>query len=435
MTENTRALSARRPIFIGILAVIVLVGGFGTWSVIAEISGAVVSSGKIVVEKNRQAVQHPDGGVVSDILVREGDVVNEGDVLVRLDETELKSQLAVIESQYFELLARSDRLVAERDGEDSIRFSPELVAESRFSEEVRDLMRGQESLFVARAESIAKELDQLKNRQNQLTNQVNGIDAQLASFERQRELISEELASQEELLEKGLTQASRVNSLHRENARLSGLSGEAMADRAEILDRAAELEIQQVRLLSQRREEAISRLRDIQFNERQMAEERRLLIKRLSRLDIRAPISGIVYNLQVFGRQSVIQLAEPVLFLVPQDAPLFIEAEIRPIDIDQVHPGQRVVLKFGSIDSRDAPDMEGFVSHISADAFVNEQTAMSYYRVEIELPEKELEKLPEGTVVVPGMPVDVFLKTEDKSPIAYIVQPLSRYFERALRDT
>ncbi len=435
MTESTHTLSARRPVIIGFLAVIVLVGGFGTWSVIAEISGAVVSSGKIVVEKNRQAIQHPDGGVVSDILVREGDVVNQGDVLIRLDETELKSQLAVIESQYFELLARSDRLVAERDGEDSIRFSPELVAESRFSEEVRDLMRGQESLFVARAESIAKELDQLKNRQNQLTNQVNGIDAQLASFERQRELISEELANQEELLEKGLTQASRVNSLHREVARLSGLNGEAMADRAEILDRAAELEIQQVRLLSQRREEAISRLRDIQFNERQMAEERRLLIKRLSRLDIRAPISGIVYNLQVFGRQSVIQLAEPVLFLVPQDAPLFIEAEIRPIDIDQVHPGQRVVLKFGSIDSRDAPDMEGFVSHISADAFVNEQTAMSYYRVEIELPEKELEKLPEGTVVVPGMPVDVFLKTEDKSPIAYIVQPLSRYFERALRDT
>ncbi len=435
MSDDSKTLSPRRPVTIGLLAVLILVGGFGSWSVFAEISGAVVSSGRIVNEKNRQAIQHPDGGVVEEILVAEGDTVVEGDVLVRLDATTLASELAVIEGQYFELLARTGRLRAERDAKDEITFPEELTQEAAVNSDVADMMEGQISLFTARLDSVDKELKQYVNRRNQLQNQVAGIEAQLASIQEQKKLVAFDLESQQSLLEKGLTQANRVTSLQRETARLLGLEGEAVAQKAEILDRVAEIELQEVQLLSQRREEAIGRLRDIQYNERQFAEQRRLLKEQMSRLDIKAPIDGIVHDMQVFGRKSVITAANPVLFLVPQDRPLFIETRVAPIDIDQVNLGQPVILKFGSFDTRDTPDLEGFVSIISPNTFTDERTGASYYQVEVQLPEDELLKLPQNAPIVPGMPVDVFMRTEDKSPIAYIVQPLGRYFERAFKDT
>ncbi len=435
MSDESKALSARRPITNGILAVAILVGGFGGWSVMAEISGAVVTSGRIVNEKNRQAIQHPDGGVVEEILVSEGDRVTEGDVLLRLDPTNLASQLAVVEGQYFELLARTGRLEAERDGQEEITFAPELTEEADQYPEIADMMDGQISLFKARRVSVDKELQQLGNRRAQLQNQVAGIEAQIRSFQEQMALVREDLESQQSLLDKGLTQANRVTTLQRETARLLGVEGEALAQKAEILDRVAEIEIQEVQLMSQRREDAISLLRDIQYNERQLGEERRLLKEQMSRLDVRAPIDGIVHDMQVFGRRSVVTAANPVLFLVPQDRPLFIRTQVLPIDIDQVNPGQPVILKFGSFDTRDTPDLEGFVSLISPNTIVDERSGASYYEVEVQLPENELSKLPENASIVPGMPVDVFLRTEDKSPIAYIVQPLGRYFERAFKDT
>ncbi len=435
MIDESRILSPRRQVLIGFIAVFVLVGGFGGWSIMAEISGAVVSSGRIVNEKNRQAVQHPDGGVVEEILVTEGDRVKEGDVLVRLDATSLASELAVIEGQYFELLARTGRLEAERDGREEISFTEELFEAVKKNPEVADMMEGQESLFFARRDSIDKQLQQLVNRRAQLQNQVDGIEAQISAFREQKALVDIDLENQRSLLEKGLTQAARVNTLQREASRLFGLEGEALAEKAEILDRVAEIEIEEVRLVSQRREEAISRLRDIQYNERQFAEQRRLLLEQLNRLDIRAPVDGIVHDMQVFGRKSVITAANPVLFLVPQDRPLFIETEVAPTDIDQVNPGQPVILKFGSFDARNTPDLEGFVSIISPDTFTDERSGRSFYRVEVQLPEEELTKLPEGASVVPGMPVEVFMRTEDKSPIAYLVQPLGRYFDRAFKDT
>jgi HlyD family secretion protein len=428
------AFPALRPLLIGLLALAILVGGFGAWSVMANIAGAVVASGRIVVDRNRQVVQHPDGGVVEEVLVAEGEAVEEGAVLIRLDPSQLRSELAIVEGQLFELMARRGRLEAEREEATEITFDPELVEEARRDPEVSELLAGQARLFEARNESQAKEVEQLRNQREQLGNEVEGIDAQMAALERQQALIAEELENQQSLLDRGLAQASRVLSLRREEARLAGTLGDLKARRAQAMARIAELEISELQLRSRRREEAISRMRDLQFNERELAEQRRSLIRQLDRLDIRAPVAGVVYDMRIFGRQSVVRPADPVLYLVPQDRPLVIEARVEPIHVDQVFPGQDVMLRISAFDMRSTPDLFGSVTQVSADAYVDEQSGNSWYRVEIQLPEAELAKLPEGTTLLPGMPVDAFIRTSDRTPLAYLMEPLSEYFDRAFRE-
>lgn len=435
MTEKQkRPFSPTFPMMVGILTMTILIGGFVAWGVMANIAGAVVASGRIVVDKNRQVVQHPDGGVVETVLVEEGDTVAEGDVLVQLDASRLESELTIVEGQLFELIARRGRLEAERDGLDTIRFDDMLLEHLAKREEISKVAAGQVRLFQARTESQAKEIEQLRAQQTQLNNQVEGINAQMDALERQQHLIEDELESQEALLEKGLAQASRVLALQREEAQLAGTLGNLVAQRAQTLERISELEIEELRIYTARREGAITRLRDLQFNELELAEQRRSLIQQLERLDIRAPISGVVYDLRVFGRRSVIRSADPVLYLVSQDRPLIIESRLDPIHVDQVYRGQNVVMRIAAFDMRDTPDLYGSVTQVSPDAFVDSQTGASWYRVEIQLPEEELDKLGEGQTLIPGMPVDAFIRTQDRSPIAYLMSPLTSYFSKAFRE-
>jgi HlyD family secretion protein len=433
--KNSRVFPAVKPLVIGFLAMILLTVGFGSWGVLANISGAVVATGRVIVYKNRQVVKHPDGGVVSNIFVEEGDLVHEGEVLIQLDGTLLQSELIIIEGQLFELIARGDRLEAERDEKSEITFGLELLAMSQERPEVRALVDGQQRLFHARNDSATREVEQLRNRRVQLNNQVEGIDAQRIALDEQKMLIIEELVGQQLLLDKGLAQASRVLNLRRESSRLAGSLGELIAQRAEALERIAELAIEELKLETQRREAAISRLRDLEYNKLQLSEQRRALIERLGRLKLRAPVSGLVYNLQVFGLRDVIRAADPILYLVPQDRPLVIEARVETIHIDQVHETQSVVLRFSSFDSRTTPELEGIVTRISADAFTENQSGASYYLVEIQLPKGELDKLPEGLKVVPGMPVDSFIRTGNRSPANYFLRPLANYFNRAFRES
>lgn len=432
--KNKRPFSPIKPLLVGFLTMILLISGVVIWGVMANIAGAVVASGKIVVDKNRQTVQHPDGGVVEEILVKEGDTVAAGDVLVRLDPTILASQLVIVEGQLFELVARRGRLEAERDGAEEIVFDPLLQEFAGIRTDVDAVTKGQVNLFEARNASEAKQIEQLRTRRTQLNNQVEGVDAQMTAMRRQQELIATELVNQQALLEKGLAQASRVLSLQREEARLAGTLGNLVSQRAQALERIAELEIEELRLHTTRREAAITRLRDLQFNELELAEQRRALQEQLSRLDIRAPISGVVYDLSVSGLRSVIRAADPVLYLVPQDRPLIIEAKVVPIHVDQVYTGQTAVVRFSAFDRRNTPDLEGSVTQVSPDAFLDPQTGAPFYRVEIVLSEDEMAKLADDQILVPGMPADAFIRTEDRSPVAYFMAPLASYFDKAFRE-
>lgn len=426
--------SVRIPLTMGLLSLGLLLGGFGGWATLTQIAGAIVTSGQIEVDQNRQVVQHPDGGVIAELLVDEGDFVEKDQLLIRLDPTELQTQLVITEGQLFELMARRGRLQAERDGLSEVQFDPELQAAAQSQPEIQDMVAGQLRLLQARAESIAQQSEQLQKRKAQIGSQIEGVQAQQVALREQLGLIDQELASQQSLLDKGLAQASRVLNLQRERARLSGQVGELIAQVAQSEGRITEIEIEILRLQSSRREEAVTQLRDLQYRELELAETRRALRLQLSRMDVRAPVSGIVYGLQFYTPRSVVRPADPVLYLVPQDRPLVIAAQVETIHIDQVFPGQKVILRFPALDQRTTPELEGVVNLVSADAFVDEASRASYYRAEISVSGAELARLPAGVTLVPGMPVEAYLRTADRTPLAYLVKPLTDYFAKAFRE-
>lgn len=425
---------AALPLTVGFGMLLLLLGGFATWAARAQIDGAVVASGRIVLDQNRQAIQHPNGGVVEEILVREGDTVAEDEILITLDPNLIVSELNIVEGQLFEILARRGRLEAERDEVDEIVFDALLLEKAQIEPNVAALASGQQRLFEARRETLNKAVVQLRNQRLQLEEQIAGIDAQVAAGIQQINLIDTEEQGLQELLAKGLARSQRVLALQRESARLVGALGELKARRAQAMERIAELEIQELQYRASRREDAITVLRDLQYNELEMAERRLSLTKQLERMEIRAPVAGVVYDLRVFGRRSVIRPADPILYIVPQDKPLVIEAQVDPINVNRVFATQEVVLRFSSFDMRETPDLFGTVTHVSPDAFTDLQSGASYYRVEVELPNEELSKLSDEQKLIPGMPVESFIRTGEHTPIEYMTAPLTRYFSRALRD-
>jgi len=424
--------SARRPLILGLSALLILCGGFGTWAVTAEITGAVIATGLIEVDQNRQVVQHLDGGVVTEISVAEGATVREGDMLIRLDAQDLQASLAIVEGQLFEILARRARFEAERDGAETMSFDP-LLEEGEASV-VADLKAGQVNLFETRLESVARSTEQLSNRKDQINSQIRGVVSQQDALGTQLDLIGQELESQQSLLDRGLAQAGTVLNLQRERARLEGQAGELTASAAGAAERITEIEIQLLSLQTTRREEAITQLRDLQFNELELREQRTTLVRQLDRLDIRAPVSGVVYGLQVFGSRAVIRAADPLLYIVPQDRPLVIATQVTPTDIDALTLGQEVSLRFSALDQRTTPELYGTVAVVSADAFTDDATRASYYRTEIVLNDGEIDRLPEGATLIPGMPVEAFIRTADRTPLNYLSRPLMDYIARTFRD-
>ncbi|NDD09881.1 MAG: HlyD family type I secretion periplasmic adaptor subunit, partial [Rhodobacteraceae bacterium] len=383
----------------------------------------------------RQIVQHPDGGVVAEIAVDEGDSVIAGQTLIKLDPTLEKSELAIIEGQLFELIARRGRLEAERDGNQTIDFDAALKERASNDPSVAELMSGQQRLFDARSETASNQVAQLSKRKGQIRNQIEGLDAQQIALQRQLDLIAEELSDQQSLLNRGLAQATKVLALQRTEAQLSGQMGDLSARKAEYEGRITEIDIEITSLDAGRREEAITNLRDQQFRALELEERARALHEKLSRMDIKAPVSGIVYGLTVFAERSVIRPADPVLFLIPQDRPLIIAARVEPIHIDEIFTGQEVTLRFSSLDQRTTPELLGRVVQISADAFQDDARQISYYRAEIVLSEGEQDKIPQGITLIPGMPVESFIKTNDRTPLAYLVKPLADYFAKAMRES
>lgn len=426
--------SPRGPILLGSAALAVLLLGFGVWSVGTTISGAIVASGQIQVEQNRQVVQHPDGGVVERIAVTEGQAVKAGDILLTLDGRQVKSELSIVEGQLFELLARRARLEAERDDAGQVVMPAELVQAAKSRPEVAELVDGQIRLFAARRDTLARTTEQMTKRSAQTGEQIKEIEAQITAMATQLDLVRGELADQKALLEKGLTQASRVSELQRQEADMLGRAGELTAARAEAEQRVTEIDLEVLRLAAQRREDASTQLRDIGSQELELVERRRALSDQADRLDVRAPVSGIVLGLTVTTPRAVVRPADPLLYIIPQDRPLVIEAQVPPIHIDEVRVGQEVRLVFPAFSSRTMPDLFGVVSVVSADAFNDQKSGATFYRAEITLEPEDMAKLGDQSLL-PGMPVEAFIKTGDRSPMAYLLKPFTDYFKRAFRET
>ncbi|WP_425079586.1 HlyD family type I secretion periplasmic adaptor subunit [Ruegeria denitrificans] len=421
------------PALVGFIALGILVGGLGLWAVKTRLAGAIVSSGVIEVQSNRQVVEHPDGGVVGEIFVRDGDTVASGDLLLRLDDTFLSSEQTIVESQLFDLLARRARLEAERDGLTSEDLAERLAEVQKEYNIDPDLIEGQQNLFDARLETLSKQDEQLRKQLVQIESEIAGTQAQLVSLRRQTELIEAELKDQQSLLSRGLTQNSRVLALQREEASLTGEIGKLEAAVARLKGQIASTEIKIVELTATRREEAITTLRDVQAQVAELWERRLSLAERLARLEIRAPVSGTVYGSQVFALQSVIQPGEPMMYVVPQDTPLLVATRVDAIHVDQLHVGQPVALRFPAFNQRETPELEGQVNNVSADTFTDEQSGFTFYRAEVVLNDGEIDRL-NGQELLPGMPVETLIKTDERTPLSYLVKPMADYFNRAFRE-
>lgn len=435
MTQDTRpAWSVRGPMAIGLIALVVLVAGFGGWSVSSTLSGAVVASGQIEVDRNRQAIQHPEGGVVSELLVDEGDRVAEAQVLVRLDASETTTELTVALARLAESGARRARLEAERDGAETLVFSDDLMAFAASHPEIADVLTGQQNLYAARADTLAREEEQLRGRITQIGTQVDAMRAQEAALVEQIDLVQVELERREDLLERGSGTVEPVVRLRQELVQLRGQLGQATAGRAEAAERVIETELAILQLTSSRREQAIGELREIRVTEQELIERTASLERRIARLELRAPVAGTIHGLTIFGARSVLRPADPFAYIVPEGRPLVISARVPAIDIDQVFVGQSVSLRFPAFDQNSMPEVTGEVAQVSADAFVDEVTGSSFYRAEITMTEEQAQLLGER-VLIPGMPVEAYIRTEDRTPLAYLLEPFTAYFSRALRES
>ncbi len=426
--------SARGALWLGYATIALLLLGFGGWGALTHIQGAIVAPGQIQVDQNRQVIQHPDGGVIAALHVSEGQRVAAGDLLLSLDGSAVKSEYAIVQGQLVEMQARRARLEAERDDAPTVTIPPELTQNAQTNAEMAEQLDGQLKLFAARLDTHQRQIEQLQRRAEQTAAQTDGIDAQITAMDLQLASVREELADQKGLLSRGLAQTSRVLALQREEARLMGEAGELTASRAANEGRKTEIGLEILRLAAARREEASQQLRDIGSQELELAERRRALAERIDRLDIRAPVGGVVLGLQLTTPRAVLRAAEPVLSIVPQDRPLVIQAQISPLHIDEVHVGQRVRLVFPALAARTTPELFGTVALVSPDALTQESTGQTYYRAEIVLADGEMAKI-DGQTLLPGMPVEAFIQTADRTPLAYLLKPFTDYFAKAFRET
>lgn len=428
--KMNRQLRARLPILVGLGALFVLVGGFGFWSVEARIAGAVIAAGTVQVEGRRQVVDHPEGGVVDAIVVRNGDTVASGDVLLELDPTRLQTELSIVEGQFQELLVRRSRLLAERDG---LADMAPLATVEGLDPPPADLIDGERQLFQARLAGLKEEGDQIDEQIHQIENRILGIEAQAAALDQQIAFASQDLDNQRALLDQQLTQASTVLGLERDMSQLRGQRGRFDAEIAELRGQIAAARIQKLRLVTAEREEAIAQLRDLEFREVELSERYLDLRDQIAGLTIRAPASGVIFGSVVDAPQSVVRPAEPVMYIVPQDQPVIVEARLNPIDIDQVFAGQSVILRLSALDQRTTPEISGTLRVIAADAVIDQSTGVAYYTAEVVPSPEGLAAIGPG-VIVPGMPVEAFIQTDERRPIDYLTKPLTDYIARAMKQ-
>jgi HlyD family secretion protein len=410
----------------GLRVLIFGVGIVGAWATLMPLSGAVVVPGTLVVESDVKKIQHPAGGVVANIPVRDGMQVRAGDLLLHLDETQLRANAQVLSQQLDQIRVRVARLITERDGLDQPQMPHEMANRSGDGD-VSRLWASEISLFNSRAATRRNAKELLQSHVGQLGEQISGLDAQVKSKAAQHDLISGELEGVDGLYQKGLVPLTRKTSLQREAARLDGERGQVVAAIAEAKSKISEAELQAVKIDHDFRTEVMKDLREAQDKEAELVEKSTAAQDLLRRVDLRAPTNGIVHQLSVHTIGGVITPGEVVMEIVPESDELQIEAKLPPQEVDHVHHGQRAYIRFSAFNQRTTPQLEGVVSYVSADLNHDRQrnpNAATYYTVRVTLPPSERRRLG-GLELVSGMPVEVFLQTGSRTMMSYLLKPIS----------
>jgi HlyD family secretion protein len=424
--------SIQRHTVAGSILVGVLVIGLGGWASTAQISGALIAQGSIVVDTNVKKVQHPTGGVVGELFVRDGDHVKAGDVLLRLDETVTRANLAIVNKGLVEFYARKARLAAERDGADTMAVPPEVAG--RLDEpDVKEALASERKLFELRHQDRLGQKQQLQERITQLQQQITGLAAQQSAKDKGIALTEQELQGVRDLWQKNLVQLNRLTSLQRDEARLEGERGQIIAQAAEVKGKIAEIQLQIIQVDQDLSSDVAKELREIDSKIGEYVERKITAEDQLKRTDIRAPQDGTVFQSTANTVGGVIAAGDPIMLIVPESDNLTVEVRVDPKDIDQIQLGQIVVLRFTSFNVRTTPEIDGTVSRIAADTSTDQRTGQSYYLVRIAMPVQELKRL--GDVkLTPGMPVEAFVQTGDRTMLSYLIKPLHDQLMRAFRE-
>jgi HlyD family secretion protein len=414
-----------------VFAVGICVGG---WAATTKIAGAVIAEGSLVVDSNIKKVQHPTGGVVSELDVREGDRVKEGQLLVRLDKTQSLAQLMLLSKGLDEYLARQARLEAERDNASDLIVPASL----RFraddgSNDAAKAIAGERNFFHLRSQAMASKRSQLEQRIAQLQEEIKGLEGQTQSKKDELDLIDRELAGVNELLHKNLVPVSRATALERDKARLEGENSELLGSIAQRKGKISETELQIFELEQDQQSEVAKDLSDVRGKIIEVEEKRTSAEDQFKRTDIRAPQDGVVQHLNIHTIGGVVAQGETIMEIVPDNDALKVEVKVAPHDIDKVWRGQPVMLRFTSFNARETPQIKGEVSLVSADLTTEQRTGASYYVVEISPSANELSRL--GDVkLVPGMPVEAFVETGERTVLSYLVKPLRDQIMRGFRE-
>jgi HlyD family type I secretion membrane fusion protein len=430
LSRKDRQFGLGSRVLAGTALAFLLIAVCGGWAATAQLSGAVIAPGSIMVEDNLKTVQHRDGGIIGEIAVREGDFVRKGQVLLRLEDAQTRAELSIVEAQLLELSARRARLRAERDDLDAFAVPGQLAATS---DEIRDIVNGELRLFEGNLRHRKSQKEQLALGIDQLGEEIRGLEAQRTAKLKELELVGHELAKIKSLADQGLIEANCVYAIEREMTRLLGEQGEVEAGVARAKARISEIRIQILAVDEAARTEAQRELSNVEPKITELAERRTAIEDRLSRTDIRSPLAGIVNELTVHTVGGVITPAETLVSLVPDDARLTITAKLTPTDIDQVHVGQSARLRFSAFNQRTTPELFGTVSYVSPATTVDKATGQPHYLARIEVADAELARLGDNHLV-PGMPLEVLISTDERTALSYLAKPLIDQFAKAFRE-
>lgn len=432
VSHPTRLSIQRHVLAVGISLGTLLIG-VGGWAATAEFSGAVVAHGSLVVESEVKKVQHPTGGVISELRVRDGDRVTAGDVIVRLDETVTQANLAVVRKALNEALAQQARLEAERDGVTDVVFPRELSTAAESSPDVAALLSGERRLFELRGTARSGLKAQHLERIGQMRDQIRAFSEQIVAKDREASLITQELEGVRDLHSKKLVSITRLNALERDAARITGEKGTLVSSVAQAKGKITETELQILQIDEDLRTEVGKTLADLRGKISELVERKVAAEDQLKRVDIRAPQSGTVHQMAVHTIGGVASPGETLMLIVPASDRLTVQARVRPQDIEQVYSGQRAGLRFSALNQRTTPEIEGEVSRVSPDLTVDQRTGQDYYTLRVAILDGELERLG-GAKVGPGMPVEVFVRTQQRTVLSYFAKPLADQIARAFRE-
>ena len=428
----------RRLNVVGLAMIAVFVGGFGGWATTRELSGAVIASGTVIVESVDKKVQHPSGGVVKEILVHDGSVVEEGQVVVRLDDTVTRSSLGVLRSQFDENTTRRARLLAERDGANAIAF-PDTTLARRKEASIATAINGEEKLFTSRREARAGQRAQFRERISQSNEEIRGVSAQQAAKEKEINLIAQELEGVTELYSKNLVTISRFNQLQRDQTRLEGERGQSIAEIARARAKISETELQIIQVDQDFRTEVLKDLREVDGKIAELTDKMVAAEDQLNRVDIRAPRSGVVHAMSVHTVGGVISNGETIMTIVPQGDELIVEAKVMPNQVDQMAEGAPTVVRINAGNQRTMPELHGSLIHVSADSTRDPPgpgaapAPQTYYLARVSLPKSEIERLGDFHLL-PGMQAEIFIQTSGRTPMEYLLKPLREQVAHTFRE-